>query len=146
LSERDTQTFQNHARFVPAYHFVATPILTVNALWAAYRLFKAPSFDTVLALAVALTLIVMLLYLRLFALKAQDRVIRLEERQRLARLVPGDLQSRIEELRPGQLVALRFASDGEVAELARRALAGELATPKAIKQAIRSWRGDYLRV
>ncbi|HEX4955077.1 MAG TPA: DUF6526 family protein [Thermoanaerobaculia bacterium] len=146
MSAKAPQTYQNHARFVPAYHYVAFGILTLNLVYAAWKLFMVPSLDTVMALAVALALLIMLLYLRLFPLKAQDRVIRLEERLRLARLLPGDLQARIEELRPGQLVALRFASDEELPDLVRRTLAGDLANPGAIKKAIRNWRGDTLRV
>ena len=146
MSERPTQSLANHARFVPAYHFVAATLLTLNLLYRAYHLFRAPSVGAGFDLALAVTFLIMLLYLRIFPLKAQDRVIRLEERLRLARLLPEELKARIEELRPGQLVALRFASDEELPELARRALGGEFATPGDIKKAIRNWRGDYLRV
>ncbi len=146
MPEKTPQSYQNHARFVPAYHYLAAGILTLNLLWSAWKLIKSPSIDAGMALALAVALILMLLYLRIFPLKAQDRVIRLEERMRLARLLPADLQARIEELRPGQLVALRFASDEELPELVRRTLAGELPRTQDIKKAIRSWRGDYLRV
>jgi hypothetical protein len=75
----------------------------------------------------------------------QDRVIRLEESLRLSRLLPPELQSRIDELRVRHLVALRFASDGEVTDLVRRVLGGELTTPDAIKRSIKVWRPDHLR-
>jgi hypothetical protein len=86
-----------------------------------------------------------LLAARLMALKVQDRVIRLEERLRLARVLPADLQGSIETLRTGHLVALRFAPDDEVVELVRQVVAGKLNNQKEIKMAVRNWRPDYLR-
>ena len=80
------------------------------------------------------------------ALRAQDRIIRLEERTRLDRLLPADLRVRAAELSTSQLIALRFAPDDEVPELVRRALDGELARQGDIKRAIRDWRADHLRV
>jgi hypothetical protein len=83
---------------------------------------------------------------RLSPLRAQDRLIRLEERLRLARLLPADLQPQIEALRPAHLVALRFASDDEVEGLVRKVLANPAMTTKEIKQQITRWRPDHFRV
>ena len=80
------------------------------------------------------------------ALRAQDRIIRLEEHMRLNQLLPADLRARLGELSAGQLIALRFAPDDEVPDLVRRALGGELQRQGDIKRAIRNWRPDYLRV
>jgi hypothetical protein len=82
---------------------------------------------------------------RVFALKVQDRVIRLEERLRMERLLPADLQARIEEFSVPQLVGLRFASDAELPELARKVLDEKVKEAKAIKRMVKSWRGDFLR-
>jgi hypothetical protein len=148
----EPQSYTNHRRFVPLYHFVAVPLFTVNLGWALYRLgagypgFEMPLFDRLLAVAVAAALILTVYYARVFALRAQDRAIRLEERARLAALLPDDLQPRLSEVRASQLIGLRFASDGEVPELVRRIVAGELKTRKEIKQAIRSWRPDRMRL
>jgi hypothetical protein len=78
-------------------------------------------------------------------LVVQDRVIRLEMRHRLKDVLPSDLRGRIADLTPRQLVALRFASDDEMPALVREVLAGSLPSPKAIKQSVKSWQGDYLR-
>lgn len=146
------QSYASHRKFVPGFHFVAVPILFINLLWSLYRLFwgypglEVPVFDRVLAVAVAVALALIALYARIFPLKAQDRVIRLEEWIRMERLLPADLKPRIKDLRHGQFVALRFASDEELPELTRAVLDGELKTQNEIKQRIRSWRADHFRV
>lgn len=145
MAESAPQTFSNHARFVPGFHFVTFGLLSLNVLYAGYKLFRWPSLDSGMALSLAVALVLLSWYSRVFPLTVQDRVIRLEERLRLARLLPADQQARIAELRPRQLVALRFASDEEVPALVARVLAGELTEPKAIKQAVRNWRADHLR-
>lgn len=146
MADAAPQNYSNHARFVPLFHFVTFGILTVNVLWAGYKLVRGFSPNALMALLVAVALVLLAWYCRIFPLTAQDRVIRLEERLRLARLLPADQQARIDELRPRQLVALRFASDAELPGLVARVLAGELTDPKAIKQAIQNWRADHLRV
>ena len=83
---------------------------------------------------------------RLQALKAQDRVIRLEEKLRYQQILPQDLIEKASGLRVGQILALRFASDVELPELLQRTLNGEFKDNKEIKSAIKNWRGDYLRV
>ena len=144
------QNYANHAKFVPGFHFVTVGILLINLLWSLYRLVVGlpgvPLFDRILSVAVAAALGLLAWYARIFPLRAQDRVIRLEETLRLERLLPADLRPRIAELRPGQLIALRFASDEELPELTRAVLDGGLPDSKAIKQKIRGWRADYLRM
>lgn len=144
------QTYRNHRKFVPPYHFIAFPVLLVNLVWALYRVFRSypggpPLFDRVLGALVAAALIALFFYARLFALRVQDRVIRNEMQARLAALLPPDLRPRIGELRPGQLVALRFAGDEELPELTRQVLDGTLRGGDAIKRQIRRWRADDLR-
>jgi hypothetical protein len=143
--ERVPQTFENHVRIVPAYHMVLFGILLLNLGWSVYRLYRAFSFETVVGLLLAFGLILLFFFARVFALRVQDRVIRLEMRLRMERLLPADLQPRIAEFTPGQLAALRFASDGELPELARRVLAEKIEDRKAIKKLIRHWNPDYLR-
>lgn len=143
--ERRPQTYSNHAKLEPIYHFVAFPILVVNLVWSGRALFLSPSFESALTFALAFALIVLFFAMRVFSLSVQDRIIRLEERLRMERLLPADLQPRIPEFTPPQLVALRFASDTELPTLAREVLQQHLTDPRAIKQRIRDWRPDYLR-
>lgn len=139
------QTYQNHARYVPAYHMVAGPILLINFLWCAYRAFTRVGPDSAVAWLLSIALIIMFLFARAFAVTVQDRVIRLEMRLRLRELLPADLAPRIPEFTLDQLVALRFASDAELPALARKVLDERLTDRKAIKQLVRDWQADTLR-
>jgi len=140
------QSFENHTRLVPWYHVFVFGVLTANAAWTIDRLIKAPSVGTVMALLLAMALIVLALYARTFALRVQDRVIRLEMRLRLREILPQESRPRIEEFTPRQLIAMRFASDAELPELAAKVLRDRIQDSKAIKKMIRSWEADYLRV
>jgi hypothetical protein len=141
-----TQNYASHRRWLPAFHFFVLPVLLINFIFAVVRLVRTPDLPTAWMAVVAFALFLGIFYARSMPLRAQDRVIRFEERTRLERLLPADLRSRIDELKPGQLIALRFAPDDEVPDLTRRALNGELKDQAEIKRAIRNWRGDYLRV
>ena len=140
------QTYANHKRVNPLFHLFVSPILIANVAIRLVAAFDEPSFDSIWAAIVALALYGLAFSARHMALILQNRLIGHEEKLRLARVLPEDLRARIPELRLGQLIALRFASDAEVPELARRCLAGEFATNDAIKRAITSWRRDTLRV
>jgi hypothetical protein len=141
-----TQTYASHRRWVPMYHFFAVPVLLMNVIVTAIQFVRYPRFMTGWTVVVALALFLAVLVLRFMPLRAQDRVIRMEERVRLERLLPGDLRGRVSELTAEQLIAIRFAPDDEAPELTRRALNGELKTQGDIKRAVKNWRGDHLRV
>jgi hypothetical protein len=96
-------------------------------------------------IVLSLALIVLAIGSRVMALKAQDRVICLEERLRFAALLPADLLARSKALSQDQLIGLRFASDDELPALVKRALDEHL-TRDQIKKSINSWRPDYFRV
>ena len=140
-----SQNYANHARLVPPFHFFALPVLLANFIWQGYHLIKGLSANTVISTLLALALIMVALFARMFALTVQDRVIRLEMRLRMERVLPADLRSRIGEFSVGQLVALRFASDGELPELSRKVLDGKIEDRKAIKLMVREWQADWLR-
>lgn len=140
------QTYANHRRWWAPWHFFAMPILGINLVVVAVQFVRNPSVLTGWNLVVWIALIVALVGARYMPLRVQDRVICMEERTRLERLLPADLRARIPELRRRQLIALRFAPDAEIPELTRRIFAGELKTPSEIKRAISEWRADHLRV
>jgi hypothetical protein len=146
MADPATQSYANHARVVPGYHYAVTGLLLVNAAYRLVMLFNRPGLATVVDLLFALGVAGVAWYARIFALAAQDRVIRLEMRLRLRELLPADLQPRIAELRPRHLVALRFASDAELPGLVRDVLEGRLKDGRSIKQAIKDWQADHLRV
>ena len=140
------QSYKNHLRFLPGFHYFVLPVLLANVVIAIRHIFKAPSLDTGWAAAVAMAIFLGILYGRRQALTVQDRLIRLEQQLRFARILPADLQAGVAELRTRHLVGLRFASDAEVPELIRRIRAGELDKTTEIKKAVRDWQADYLRV
>ena len=141
-----TQTFSTHRRFIPAFHFFALPVLLANMFVVASQFWRDPRAGTAWATLVAIALAIGIASSRFMPLRAQDRIIRLEERTRLERLLPADLRGRIGDLTERQLIAIRFAPDSEVPDITRRALSGELKSPGDIKRAIKDWRGDYFRV
>jgi hypothetical protein len=141
-----SQTYASHRRFIPMWHFFALPVLVINVGVAAVQFYRDPRPITAWAIVVAFALALAIFVSRSMPLRAQDRIIRFEERTRLERLLPADLRGRIDDLKPSQLIALRFAADDEVPDLTRRALAGELTNQADIKRAIRNWRADHLRV
>jgi hypothetical protein len=142
----EEQTFANHGKVVPVFHFFAIPVFIINFFWSLFRLKNLGiSFAGIFGVIFAAALVVLVFEARLFALAVQDRVIRMEERLRYQRVLPADLQARSVELTIGQIVALRFASDAELPALARKVLDEKLEKRKAIKQLIKNWRPDYQR-
>jgi len=128
------------------WHFFALPVLAINVIVLAVRFVRAPTGPNGWNVIVAVALVIGIFLSRAMPLRAQDRIIRLEERIRFENVLPTDLRGRIEDLTAEQLIGLRFAPDDEVPELTRRALGGELRTRADIKRAIRNWRPDHLRV
>jgi hypothetical protein len=142
------QSFQNHARFDPPFHFFIAPLLLLNVIFAIYAtIHRWPSFPHTHLwwIVMSIVLFVMAGLFRGYALKNQDRIIRLEEQLRLADLLPEDQLGLIETLTIDQFVGLRFAADAEVAALAQRAVAESL-NRKQIKQSITNWRPDNNRI
>ena len=145
MSETKPQNFANHGRFDPWYHLFLAPIALIIFIASIVHLVRHPHPWGIVHVIVAFALVVFVVKLRTYPLKVQDRVIRLEERLRLATLLPEPLRARIDELDVRQLIALRFASDAEITALVERTLNEKLA-PKQIKQAIQNWRADNFRV
>jgi hypothetical protein len=146
------QSYAHHTRWDPAFHFFVIPVFVLGLIVSIIYFFAHflhsnlhHNVHTLLIILLAVALLVATFKMRLYALKVQDRVIRLEERLRLAHLLPEPLRSRIPELTVGQLVALRFASDAEIPKLVERTLKENLSRAE-IKKAIQTWRPDNWRV
>jgi hypothetical protein len=139
------QSYASHAKIDPPFHFFVLPVLLINILVVAYLLLHYPGIGGAWLLLVSVALLVLAGRLRSWATHLQDRVIRVEERIRLAAILPEPLRSRIAELSDSQIVGLRFASDAELPALFQRAIDEKLSRAD-IKKAITDWRPDYSRV
>lgn len=140
-----TQSYASHAKIDPAFHLFVLPVLLINIFIVAYLLIRHPGIGGAWLLLVSITLLVLASRLRSWATHLQDRVIRVEERIRLAAILPEPLRSRIGELSDSQIIGLRFASDAELPALFQRAL-DERLSRSDIKKAVTDWRPDYSRV
>jgi hypothetical protein len=139
------QSLKNHARLDPPFHLLTAGLYAANLVFAIVSETRHQDFVTTWYLVLSIFVIVPILKLRLYPLKVQDRVIRLEERLRLQALAPSEWHAQIYRLTEDQLIALRFASDEEVVELAKQALEHNL-NRKQIKERIKNWRPDQWRV
>ncbi|MGC2164283.1 MAG: DUF6526 family protein [Silvibacterium sp.] len=140
-----SQSFQNHARRQPVFHFMLIPVFLINIAVAIVLVVRAPGWLTAWGVVMSLALLTLALLVRGNPIKVQDRIIRLEERLRLATLLPDSLRTRIPELSESQLIALRFASDKEIPALVQTTLTERLKRAE-IKKAIAEWRPDTWRV
>ncbi len=145
MSESTPQTYKTHTRFDPPYHFFALPVTLITFFVSLWQLYKVPGLGSAFTVVTSIAMVIIVFKVRLYALKVQDRLIRLEERLRLMQLLPEPWRARIGELREGQLVALRFAPDAEVPRLVEQTLAGNWEGAD-IKKAIQKWRADDFRV
>ena len=137
-----TQTYQTHRKMVPLFHFVTLPVLLGNILLMAYHVVQAPGLASVWGLLMAVALFLGALFARVFALAAQDRVIRLEKRLRLRELLPPEMKARIPEFTREQLIGLRFASDAELPDLAAAVLRDNVQKRDQVKKLVKHWRAD----
>ena len=142
----EVQSFENHAKMVPLYHYWATAFLVVPTLYFGFLAVTSFSVTNLMLLLFGIGVILAGFFVRAFPLGVQDRVIRLEERMRMERLLPEELRSRIHEISTDHLIGLRFTSDEELADLVRKVLDRELSDRKSIKAAIGSWRADHQRI
>jgi uncharacterized protein DUF6526 len=152
MAEKKPQTFANHTRFDPLFHFFLIPFFGLALILSLIHFFAhithgdfRDHFHAFLLILLAIALLVAVFKIRVYALRVQDRVIRLEERLRLTTLLAEPLRSRIPDLTEDQLIGLRFASDAEVPKLVERTLKENLSR-QDIKKTIQTWRPDYWRV
>ncbi len=145
MAEEKEQNLKNHAKLVPIFHMFVLPVFLINIIWSLVRLRDGLTFGAILSVLMAVAFMVLALCARTFALKVQDRVIRLEMELRLAKVLPAELYPRIGEFTVAQLIGLRFASDAELAALAEQVLQEKLTDRQEIKRRVKNWRADYLR-
>lgn len=146
MAEKTTQTLANHGRLDPPFHFFMLPIGAIALIGALRFLYLYPArLAAWWLLLLCIGAIVSIFKIRLYALRNQDRIIRLEERLRLMTVLREPLRSRVNELNEAQLIALRFAPDAELTALVERTL-NEKLTRTEIKKAIQQWRPDHFRV
>ena len=138
------QSFKNHTRLDPLFHQFLGPLSFILLIAAVTSFVRNVGLMTAFQVVAAIWAVVVTFKIRLYALKVQDPIIRLEERLRMHELFSEPLKSRIGEFTEGQLIALRFASDAELPALAEKALQG--LDQKQIKASIKTWRPDYFRV
>lgn len=141
------QTYANHVRYHAPFHYFLSPLMLVLLVWSVVQLVRHPGWEAAMGLVLTLVLVVTTFLTRVYAMKVQDRVIRLEEHLRFARLLPAEMARQATEKIPLRfIIALRFASDEELPGLVAKVLDGSLAQPAEVKKAIQTWRGDYWRV
>jgi hypothetical protein len=145
MAQNVPQNLANHARLDPPFHFFVLPVLAITVIVTLVHLVRRPGLHSAWLVVLCVALLFLAFKARIYALKVQDRVIRLEERLRLATLLPESLRLRIGELSESQLIALRFASDEEIPALVEATLTKQLAAAD-IKKAVKNWRADYFRV
>jgi hypothetical protein len=141
----EPQNLANHARFDPPFHFFMVPVFLITLVAAIVDAIRHPGLGSIWFVVFAAAILVAAFKIRLYALRVQDRVIRLEERLRMMSLLPEPLRGRVPELTTDQCIGLRFACDAELAALAQRALDENL-DRKQIKQAVQNWRADHSRI
>lgn len=143
---RSEQSYANHKRYLPLYHFIVVPLFALHFIACVVYAFLHPrEWMNWWQVVVAVALLLFVWAARLMVLTVQNRLIRLEESLRLQRVLPDDLRARAGELRTSQLIALRFCPDEELPAMCRAVFAGELREPDEIKRRVKTWRPDWLR-
>jgi hypothetical protein len=150
MADQTGQNFENHVVF-PKTLAIAALVMLIGVIMAAVGLFLVTSTAGTCLIGTGVVVngcagIFGLVVVRGYATKLQDRIIRIEMRTRLERILPPDLQADIGKLIMAQLIGLRFASDAEMPALVRKVLAENIQDRKPIKQMVQDWQGDYDRV
>ncbi|MBU3658646.1 MAG: hypothetical protein FGM14_02145 [Flavobacteriales bacterium] len=141
------QNYKNHLRLYPAHHFVLIPANLALLVWSFIHLFDANASlqERIIWVLTSFTIFLLSMITRIYALKNQDRLIRLEMRQRYFELTGKSFAEKENQLKLGQIIALRFASNEELLALMDRAINEKLSN-KDIKLAIKNWKEDNHRI
>ncbi len=139
------QNYSNHRQWVPIYHFILSLMVLATTIGAGINFFKtmggAGFYSGSLIFITSLSMLITFFLFRAFALKAQDRAIRAEENLRHFAMTGKLLDSK---LTTRQIIGLRFASDDEFQELAKKAVSENM-SENDIKKAVKNWKPDTYR-
>lgn len=142
------QHYGNHTRYDPFHHFFLTPLSSLFFGWTLTKMdfsTQETALESGYLFIGAFVLVLLPLLARTYALKLQNRIILNEMRTRYFHLTGKTFEQKEQELKLGQIIALRFASNEELLPLMEKAIAEKLSA-KAIKLQIQNWKGDYIRV
>ncbi|MFN5417445.1 MAG: DUF6526 family protein [Flavobacteriia bacterium] len=141
------QNYQNHRRIYPFHHLFLVPITVTIFIWSLVNLFSSQGdvVNQIYNVLAGFTLVLISFIARIYALKNQDRIIRLEMRLRYFEMTGKSFSDKEKQLKQGQIIALRFAGDNEILTLIDRAISEKLSS-KEIKLAITDWQADEKRV
>ena len=139
------QSYKNHAKFDPPWHYFLAPIALINVGIELYAIYRRPSYSELWFLIMSIAFLVAVFRIRTNSLRVQDRLIRLEETVRMQHVLPAAMQPDIAKLNHGQFIGLRFASDEELPGLVQQTITNHWHA-KDIKAAIKHWRPDHFRV
>ena len=140
------QNLDNHAKLLPMFHGVAFGLIAVYTLWSLYVAVTSFSVGALMSLLLGVGVVIVMLFARLFALGVQDRVIRIEERDRLERILGAEKRDAIQAISTDLLIGLRFASDDEVAELFNAIISEGITDRAEVKKRVKNWRADNQRI
>lgn len=147
MSKNKEQNFRNHRRLFPLHHFFITPLSIfcfISSLILPFRL-ELGVWQIIICLSVGLILLILPVVARIYGLKNQDRIIRLELRQRYYELTGEPLSEKELSLRKSQIIALRFADNDQIVSLINDAIDKNLSA-KEIKETVKNWQSDHWRV
>lgn len=143
------QNYKNHTRYFPLHHFLITPLTLIIMAWSLVNLFTLwetkEISQALYNILIAFVLLLLPVLARIYALKTQDRIIRLEMRQRYFELTGTSFLKMEKKLRMSQIIALRFAGDEELIPLMEKAIKDKLKSNE-IKKSIKNWQEDRRRV
>lgn len=145
MNEQLPQNFANHRRFDKAY-LAACAIILLALVLSLVALARGVTPGSAAIVLLAVGVFMLSFKMRHYALTVQDRVVRLETRLRLERVLPAELKGRIADLTLPQLIGLRFASDEELPGLVQQVLDERITQADEIKKRVKNWQADHLRV
>jgi phosphate/sulfate permease len=146
MPDQSPQNYANHRSIDKSLHLITLLLIIAALLFMTATYLEMPALSIAATFLIVIAIMGIMFRMRVYAVRVQDRIIRLETRLRLERVLPDDLVSMIPALTLSQLIGLRFASDEELPDLVRRVLDNNLTKSDEIKKLVKNWQADHLRV